>query len=300
MTIRCSKCGGRIPDGVSLFCHHCGARLDGENASDYPVCPRCGRSYPDRNSRYCDHCGVKLVPPARLLSQNSTMHPVRTCQACGHPNPGDDIRYCNKCGRPLIVEMPSGPLKHRESRNSPLEPDIMDGAAGQENIQKKKPVQKAGPLSRFYREGILESCDGHSDFLPYPCCWFFYHNRGIRKQDGFRIGLIAKCQQSRAVAFWEPVWCCSGEFICGEQACCDGNGKFCNPFSYKDSSTFFKQGGTCGHREIPESKIKRRSQENIPQSRTDKPRRCGDQRFFLHNPTKCRNMPALATGCRWV
>lgn len=184
MTIRCSKCGGRIPDGVSLFCHHCGARLEGEEASDYPVCPRCGRSYPDRNSRYCDHCGVKLVPPARPLSQNSTMHPVRTCQACGHPNPGDDIRYCNKCGRPLIVEMPSGPLKHRESRNSPLEPDIMDGAAGQENIQKKKPVQKAGPLSRFTGKVSWKVATGIVIFFLILAVGFFIITGGSENKTG--------------------------------------------------------------------------------------------------------------------
>jgi len=184
MTRQCSRCGSRVPAGVSFFCHRCGARLECEEAAEYPVCPRCGRSQSDRNSHFCDRCGVQLVPPARPVSPDSSMHPVCTCPACGHPNPGDDVRYCKKCGRPLSNEMPRGALKRRESRNSSLEPDIMDGAAGQENIQKKKPVQKAGPLSRFTGKVSWKVATGIVIFFLVLAVGFFIITGGSENKMG--------------------------------------------------------------------------------------------------------------------
>lgn len=153
MTRQCSRCGSRVPPGVSFFCHRCGARLENEEAEEYPVCPRCGRSQPDRNSRFCDRCGVQMVPPARPVPPDSRMQPAVTCPVCGHPNPGDSISYCKKCGRPLPGEMPHAHQNHGKSGDSG--PDIpgTGGMADHSIMRRKKQVQPAGFLSLF-RERI--------------------------------------------------------------------------------------------------------------------------------------------------
>ncbi|OPX65401.1 zinc ribbon domain-containing protein [Methanoregula sp. PtaB.Bin085] len=178
MTRRCSRCGGRVPAGVSFFCHRCGARLEGEEAAEYPVCPRCGRSQPDRNSHFCDRCGVQLVPPARPVSPDSRIQPVTTCPACGHPNPGDSIRYCKKCGSPLRGEMPHGQSHHGRSGDSGPDNAVRATVAHREIGRKKMPVQPEGLLSLLRRRISWKAAAGMAVIILVLSAVFFIMTGG--------------------------------------------------------------------------------------------------------------------------
>ncbi|OPY32310.1 MAG: Double zinc ribbon [Methanoregula sp. PtaU1.Bin006] len=244
MTRRCSRCGGRVPAGVSFFCHRCGARLEGEEAAEYPVCPRCGRSQPDRNSHFCDRCGVQLVPPARPVSPDSRIQPVTTCPACGHPNPGDSIRYCKKCGSPLRGEMPHGQSHHGRSGDSGPDNAVRATVAHREIGRKKMPVQPEGLLSLLRRRISWKAAAGMAVIILVLSAVFFYHDRRIRKPNVYRSEFFTGYRHNPASVLCGYFRYRQGEFICWQPYRCVVCRGIADSGTDNGSCTGFQQGGS--------------------------------------------------------
>lgn len=100
--IRCEKCGGEVPRGVS-FCSSCGSPMPVAETvitADCVRCENCGTSV-KREMRFCTSCGKPMAQPAFQKSPNmmeaETESVGKACPGCGIVV-ADDSAFCTECG----------------------------------------------------------------------------------------------------------------------------------------------------------------------------------------------------------
>lgn len=78
----CKKCNAIVSEEGAVYCHECGARLDGKKP-----CPSCGQ-FVDETHVYCEYCGARTDGKV-------------ACPSCGTYQEG---AFCVNCGTPLTVK----------------------------------------------------------------------------------------------------------------------------------------------------------------------------------------------------
>ena len=65
--MECLKCGATVLEENAVFCHECGARLDGKI-----TCPNCGQFVEDKYA-YCAFCGTELKANSNTSNDVATL-----------------------------------------------------------------------------------------------------------------------------------------------------------------------------------------------------------------------------------
>ena len=92
----CKKCNAIVSEEGAVYCHECGARLDGKKP-----CPSCGE-YIEEKYTYCVYCGARTDGKV-------------ACPSCGTYHNG---AFCPDCGTPLKVGQTATVAKAKEEKKS--------------------------------------------------------------------------------------------------------------------------------------------------------------------------------------
>ena len=127
MNKKCSNCGTPAPDGASVFCNRCGARLPAN--APVLICPQCNKTFTDPQSCFCNRCGSPLAPAAAEISPaiRAAIPPSgkgTRCSECGFENPGGNVFFCKKCGASLPKTVP---VSHPEPAGNVQSPPFSGG-----------------------------------------------------------------------------------------------------------------------------------------------------------------------------
>ena len=97
----CKKCNAIISEENAVYCHGCGARLDGKKA-----CLSCGE-FIEESHVYCVYCGARTDGKA-------------ACPACGTYHTGS---FCPDCGTPLTGRKQSSPMERETECKKSISPE---------------------------------------------------------------------------------------------------------------------------------------------------------------------------------